>query len=180
MVAVWVVLFKRDKTFFFGDYEGFRLIKEQNPTQTTVPTAFERANPGNFTDNPSINRVVDPTTFDKAGLQYFNLFPLPTSTGVTQQLHGRPVLCAERHHGGRSRLDHNFRDGDLFFVRYTYNAVSTTIGGLFPTVSAAGLSVSPGGNLGSYPGPAFSNAHQAQLNYVHTFTPTTLLELKAG
>jgi hypothetical protein len=170
---------QRDKTFFFGDYEGFRLIKGQNPTQTTVPTAFERANPGNFTDNPSINRVVDPTAFDKAGLQYFNLFPQPTSTGVTNNYTVAPSY-AQNATTADGRVDHNFRNADLFFVRYTYNAVSTNIGGLFPTVSAAGLSVSPGGNLGSYPGPAFSNAHQAQLNYVHTFTPNTLLELKAG
>lgn len=170
---------QRDKTFFFGDYEGFRLVKGQNPTQTTVPTAFERANPGNFTDNPSINRVVDPTTFDKAGSQYFNLFPQPTSTGVTNNYTVAPSY-AQNATTADGRVDHNFSNGDLFFVRYTYNAVSTNIGGLFPTVSAAGLSVSPGGNLGSYPGAAFSNAHQAQLNYVHTFTPNTLLELKAG
>ena len=170
---------QRDKTFFFGDYEGFRLVKGQNPTQTTVPTAFERTNPGNFTDNPSINRVVDPTAFDKVGLQYFNLFPLPTSSGLTNNFTVASSY-AQNATTADARVDHHFGNGDLFFVRYTYNAVSTNIGGLFPTVSAAGLSVSPGGNLGSYPGPAFSNAHQAQLDYVHTFNPNTLLELKAG
>jgi hypothetical protein len=170
---------QRDKTFFFGDYEGFRLVKGQNPAQTTVPTAFERMNPGNFTDNPSINRVVDPTTFDKVGLQYFNLFPLPTSTALSNN-YTVASSYAQNATTADGRVDHHFNNGDIFFVRYTYNAVSTNIGGLFPTVSAAGLSVSPGGNLGSYPGPAFSNAHQAQLDYIHTFNPNTLLELKAG
>jgi hypothetical protein len=170
---------QRDKTFFFGDYEGFRLVKGQNPTQTTVPTAFERSNPGNFTDNPSINRVVDPTTFDKVGLQYFNLFPLPTGTALSNN-YTVASSYAQNATTADGRVDHHFNNGDIFFVRYTYNAVSTNIGGLFPTVSAAGLSVSPGGNLGSYPGPAFSNAHQAQLDYIHTFNPNTLLELKAG
>jgi Carboxypeptidase regulatory-like domain/TonB dependent receptor len=170
---------QRDKTFFFGDYEGFRLVKGQNPTQTTVPTAFERANPGNFTDNPAINRVVAPAAFDKVGLQYFNLFPQPTSTALTNNYTVAPSY-SQNATTADGRVDHHFNNGDIFFVRYTYNAVSTNIGTLFPTVSAAGLSVSPGGNLGSYPGPAFSNAHQVQLDYIHTFTPNTLLELKAG
>ena len=170
---------QRDKTFFFGDYEGFRLIKGQNPTQTTVPTAFERANPGNFTDNPAINRTVAPASFDTVGLQYFDLFPLPTSTALTNNYTVAPAY-SQNATTVDGRVDHRFNNSDLFFARYTYNAVSTNIGGLFPTVTAAGLSVSPGGNQGSYPGAAFSNAHQAQLDYIHAFTPNTLLELKAG
>jgi len=170
---------QRDKTFFFGDYEGFRLIRGVNPSQTTVPTAFERANPGNFTDNPAIGRIVAPALFDKVGLQYLNLFPLPTSTGLTNNYTVAPSY-AQNATTADGRVDHRFKNSDLLFARYTYNAVSTNIGGLFPTVTAAGLPVSPGGNLGSYPGAAFSNAHQAQLDYIHTFTPNTLLELKAG
>jgi hypothetical protein len=170
---------QRDKTFFFADYEGLRLVKGQNPTQTTVPTLFERANPGNFTDNPAINRVIPPNQFDAVGLQYFDLFPAPTGTGFTNNYTAAPPY-AQNATVGDGRIDHHFNNGDLFFMRYTYNTVSTNFGSLFPAVSAAGLTISPGGNMGSYPGPAFSNAHQAQLNYVHSFGPNTLLELKAG
>jgi len=173
---------QRDKTFFYGDYEGFRLVRGQNPTQTTVPTAFERANPGKFTDNPAIpagKQVVSPAVFDKVGLQYFNLFPAPTSAALNNNYTVAPSYM-QNATTVDSRVDRRFNNSDLFFARYTYNAVSTTIGGLFPTVTAGGLPVSPGGNQGSYPGAAFSNAHQAQLDYIHTFTPNTLLELKAG
>ena len=170
---------QRDKTFFFADYEGFRLVKGQNPTQTTVPTLFERAHPGNFTDNPAINRVIAPSQFDTVGLQYFDLFPAPTSSGFTNNFTAAPPY-AQNATVGDGRIDHHFGDGDLFFMRYTYNTVSTNFGSLFPAVSAVGLNIAPGGNLSSYPGPAFSNAHQAQLNYVHSFGPNTLLELKAG
>ena len=48
----------KDKTFFFADYEGLNIVRNLNPTTTTVPTLFERNNPGNFTDNPAINKIV--------------------------------------------------------------------------------------------------------------------------
>ncbi|MBW8749176.1 MAG: TonB-dependent receptor, partial [Acidobacteria bacterium] len=54
------------------------------------------------------------------------------------------------------------------------------IGTLFPAVNSAAGVIEPGGNLGSYPGPALTRAHQAHINYIHTFTPNLLLELKAG
>jgi hypothetical protein len=170
---------QKDKTFFFGDYEGFRLVKGQNPTQTTVPTASERANPGNFTDNPAIGAIIPPSSFDSVGLQYFNLFPLPNGPGLANNFTVAPAY-SQIANTADGRVDHRFKNSDLFYVRYTWNGVTTNIGGLFPAVNVGGATFSPGGNSGSYPGPATSQAHQAQLNYVHTFTPNTLLELKAG
>ncbi len=49
-----------------------------------------------------------------------------------------------------------------------------------PNVNVNGLTVSPGGNSQTYPGQAKDDAQQVQLNYVHTFSPTLILELKAG
>lgn len=43
---------KKNKTFFFGDYEGFSSALGY-PVINTVPTAFEEANPGNFSDIPN-------------------------------------------------------------------------------------------------------------------------------
>src|SRR5258708_22676064 len=43
---------KKDKTFFFGDYEALK-IRQGVPTgQIFVPTLFEEQNPGNFSDVP--------------------------------------------------------------------------------------------------------------------------------
>ena len=167
----------KDKTFFFGDYEGLRIVRGLNPTQTTVPTAFERANPGNFTDNPAIGTTVTPS--DKVGLQYFNLFPLPTSTALTNNYTVSPAN-SQTSDTADGRVDHRFSASDFGYVRYTFNRVITNVGGLFPSVTAAGLTIAPGGNLSSYAGPAKSLAHQVQFNYIHTFTPNLLLELKAG
>lgn len=169
----------RDKTFFFADYEGLDVVRNQNPTSATVPTLFERSNPGNFTDNPAINTVVPASSFDKIGLQYFNLYPAPTNSALTNNFVGTRA-DSQFAKTGDGRVDHRFKNGDLVYLRYTYNRVDTKIGTLFPAIGSAAGVIEPGGNLGSYPGPAQTRAHQAHLNYVHTFTPQVLLELKAG
>ena len=169
----------KDHTFFFVDYEGLNIVKNQNPVSTTVPTLFERQNPGNFTDNPAINTTVAAANVDKVGLAYFNLFPLPTAAGTTNTFTAaRPDSQFSK--TGDVRGDHRFSNGDLFYLRYTYNRVDTSIGSLFPAVNSAAGTIAPGGNLSAYPGPALTRAHQAHFNYIHTFTPNLLLELKAG
>lgn len=170
----------KEKTFFFADYEGLNIVRNLNPTTTTVPTLFERSNVGNFTDNPAINKIVNPADFDNIGLQYFNLFPLPTNNSAVSGNYVGAPRNSQNNKTADGRADHRFGDGDLAYLRYTYNAVDTTIGSLFPQVVSAAGPILPGGNLSSYPGPAVTRAHQAQLNYIHTFTPNVLVELKAG
>jgi Carboxypeptidase regulatory-like domain/TonB dependent receptor len=167
----------KDHTFFFADYEGLNIVRNLNPTTTTVPTLFERQNVGNFTDNPAINKIV--TTFDNVGRQYFNLFPLPTNNLLAGNYIAAPRYT-QFNKTADGRVDHRFAAGDLFYLRYTYNATDTNFGSLFPLVNSAAGNIFPGGNLASYPGPAVARAHQAQLNYIHTFTPNFLMELKAG
>jgi hypothetical protein len=174
---------KKDKTFFFGDYEGLRIVKGLNPSLTTVPTVYERnsltTGVADFTDNPAINLKVPAAQFDKVGLAYLNLYPLPTGPGLANNFVSAPTQT-QYSTTYDARVDHHFSDSNLFFARYTYNAVSTFIPGLFPTVQEAGVTISPGGNSGSYPGQAQDNAQQAQLNFVHTFSPSLVLELQAG
>lgn len=178
----------KDNTFFFADYEGLNIVRNLNPTTATVPTLLERQNVGNFTDNNTTDAtgkrivtypVVAAGNIDPIGLQYFNLFPLPTNTSLAGNYVGTP-RNTQFNKTADGRVDHRFADGDLFYLRYTYNSADTNIGSLFPLVNSAAGNIFPGGNLGSYPGPAVSHAHQAQLNYIHTFTSNVLVELKAG
>ena len=96
-----------DKTFFFADYEGLRRI-DGNPFVeiSTVPTAFEQANPGNLTDIGGAN--IPAASIDPTSLAYFKLYPLPNRVGdalagtdPVQQLHlctsGITQLFARRH-----------------------------------------------------------------------------------
>ena len=178
----------RDKTFFFADYEGLNIVRNLNPTTTTVPTLYQRQHVGDFTDSCSVVNGVRTcsqtyptvTNIDRVGLQYFNLFPLPTNNAVPSGNYVATPRNTQFNKTADGRLDHRLGNGDLFYLRYTYNAVDTNIGSLFPLTGSAAGQIFPGGNLGSYPGPAVTRAHQAQLNYIHNFTSHLLLEGKIG
>jgi len=165
-----------DRTFFFGSYEGFRQSQAQNPTTTTVPTAFQRANPGNFSDvgGPSTTTGIDPV-----GLSFFQLFPAPTTSGATNN-YTTTSFNRQDSDTFDARVDHRFRANDLFYARYTYNRTTTNIGGLFPAVSVKGVNVQPGGNTGGYFGPAKNNAQNGALDYIHIFSPSLLFEGQAS
>ena len=170
---------RRDRTFFFGDYERLYSNATSNPIQSIVPTQYEHDHPGDFSD---IGKpVYTAAQIDPVGLNYFKLYPGPN--GVLAN--GTPVYTSAPTRQQISntydvRVDHNFNGSNLFFARYTYNGVATNFGGRFPTTTVAGVTIAPGGDLGAYFGLANNIAHNAQLNYVHTFTPNLLLELKAG
>lgn len=75
----------KDKAFFYGDAEFFRLIRGSLPTQLTVPTLYQQQNPGDFSQNAPAcatiaATVVDPTQNQTTGCVYD---PDPTHvTGV--------------------------------------------------------------------------------------------------
>jgi Carboxypeptidase regulatory-like domain/TonB dependent receptor len=169
----------KDKTFFFGDYEGFRLVSGQSSRQLTVPTLFEEQHPGNFSDvgGPVI------TTIDPVGLEYFKMFPAPNTggAGATANNFTTPALNKTQNSSTFDiRVDHHFNNNNSLFARYTYNNVTTFIPGAFPIVTINGVKVNPGGLFFGFSGPAPDKAQQAQLDYTHVFSSTLLLELRAG
>jgi hypothetical protein len=161
--------------FFFGDYEEFRLVQGRAPVELTVPTAYEHAHPGDFTDvgGPLI------TNFDAAGLDYFGLYPLPNVAGSADQFvsanSGSNVS-----HVGDLRLDRKFADGDLLFGRFSYNQTLVFIPGQFPAVTEDGMTIEPGGLLTSFPGNMDDRAMNFALGYTRFFNARLVLELKAG
>ncbi len=157
----------RERTFFFGDYEGLRII-QGTTVSNVVPTLFEEQNPGNLTDvgGPVIAHP------DPIALKFFALYPAPnvgthtyvTSPNVIQNSNLFDV-----------RVDHSFNANNLLFGRYSYNKVVTNTPGAFPTVNGV-----QGGGSVSFPGSAVQPAQQALANFTHIFSPTLALELKAG
>ncbi len=169
----------KGRTFFFFDYEGLRISKAGNPTASTVPTAYEEQNVGDFTDNPSLNVKLTPAQIDAAGLAYFKLYPTPNETGFANNYISTQHIT-QTSSTYDARVDHRINDRNTLYARYTYNGVNSYIGGFFPAVQEAGLTIQPGGNFGLYEGPATNNAYNGALNYIHIFTPNLLVEAKAG
>jgi len=122
---------RRDKTFFFGYYEGFRNLQGQTFT-STVPSALERE--GNFsqTINPSTGEV-SPLINENTGQPYTNN-TLPSIDPISQNLLSYFPLpnvgtnlftTTQNLHEGRDqfgvRIDHSISSRDSIFVRYNYS-----------------------------------------------------------
>jgi outer membrane receptor protein involved in Fe transport len=164
---------KKNKTFFFGDYEGFRLVQGQSPTTSVVPTAYQQDNPGDFTDVGG--SLIPASNLDKAGLAYFSLFPKPNS-GTNKYVGSEKKT--QFSHVFDVRADHQLNESNSLFARFSYNKVNTESPGVFPKkeFGSTGIELYPSTGLGVAPQVAYN----AMLNYVHTFTPNLLLELKAA
>jgi hypothetical protein len=163
----------KNKTFFFGDYEGFRQVAGE--TQAA--------------DTPSYQELTDPLHSDLATIygltvvspiaqNWLALFPKPPATSTC-------TVCVYTGTQNRTqfsnifdvRIDQDFNAANLLYARYSYNNVATFTPGIFPITTVAGKTISPNGNVGSFAGPATDLAFNFQLNYTHVFSSNLLLNL---
>jgi hypothetical protein len=169
---------KKDKTFFFGDYEGLK-IRAGKPTGIIfTPTLFEEQNPGNFTDVGGT--IIPAGQLDPVALKYWKLFPAP-NTGSTTSLgpnYNANVNSAYNSTTYDARVDHRFSDRDSLFARFSYNPTFNSQPALFPDATVDGLKVSAGGGI--FPGPSEADAQNYMVDFVHIISPTMVLELKGG
>ncbi len=179
---------KKDKTFFFADYEGLRL-RQGITYASTVPTLAMHS--GNFAGLPQIfdpttgtssatrvpfaNNQILPARFNSTGLALLNLYPLPTTTGLTNNFTLSPVR-AQRDDTFDAKVDHMFSERNQFFARYSFNDTNSLKPGQLPAVN----DIFAGGDTGQFAGTARQRAQQAVASYIHTFTPSLLLDLKTS
>lgn len=165
----------RDRTFFFGSYEGYRSINSTTYLNV-VPTAYERTHPGDFSDacDPDTH-VCGPvlSTVNSVASRFFDLYPMPNTGSNIFTYTGRNTQNSNVYDG---RVDHRWSERDQSFVRYAHNQVDTFIAGTMPAVNG----IEPSGGAAYFPGKSFQRAQQIMINHLHTFSPHTQLELKAG
>ncbi len=180
---------RRDKTFFFFDYEGFRLVKGVTNT-STVPTLFEEQNPGNFSDLGAgcTNLTANPGwTPGVIGLNYFKMYPAPN---VAVPIPGGCAAPANNFTftGGQTqftgtydaRVDAHLSAKDTLFGRYTYNNADVYIPSNYPVVNINGTNINPGaGPYGNFSGPALDKDYSVALGYTHILTSNLVLDLRA-
>lgn len=116
----------RDKTFFFGNYEGFRL-REGTTRTAVVPSLAERA--GNFSTFP--NPIIDPTTgtpfagniipaarLDPVAQALLSVIPEP-NTGTN--LHTSSPATEKDLNEFTIRVDHSLSPNNTLTARYHFN-----------------------------------------------------------
>ena len=168
---------KRDRTFFFANYEGFREV-EASTAIATAPDAL--AHEGFL---PSANNSAACTSASSSGCaaipinpqtqQFLNLMP-PSNGPDNGDGTGELITAdkgATREDHGMVRIDHNFSNTHSVFARYTVDDSSS----LVPYV---------GTPPGTYQ-PGFPSLHLARNQYVTvqdraTLVPNWINELRFG
>ncbi len=172
---------KKDKTFFFVDYEE-KYQRHGIPFTGLVPTAAMRE--GNFTDNafgqPNTiqlagfpNNIIPSTSFDRVGQQLINLYPLPNANNAALGYNyvSEPVRSLNE---GKFdiRLDENISAKDTLFARFSYDQATSYVPGGAPGFAEQGAFASNQG--------VANHARNAAISETHVFSPTTVNQMSFG
>jgi outer membrane receptor protein involved in Fe transport len=145
----------KDRTFFFGSYEGTRLRRGESSI-STVPTAARRG--GDFSDSDALpifdpattrregNRdvrtrfpgnIIPPSRFDPVAKKAIDLYPLPNLPGEVNNYFfaGSFASDTDQYDG---RLDHNFNQNHRAFFRYSRRDFAETDPGPLPLPADGG------------------------------------------
>ncbi|MBI4165347.1 MAG: TonB-dependent receptor [Acidobacteria bacterium] len=168
---------KKDRTFFFGDYEGFH-SRLGRTFVATVPTLNMRN--GDFSELLPTNQLYNPNTgtpfagniitssdWDTVGNNVFQLYPSPTSSGRANNYTSSPSYKQDQNTFD-VKLDHRISDQNSIFGRYSFSNTVTFLPPAIPIGDAAQA------------GTSWQRSQGAQLNYIRTFSPRLLMRLRAG
>ncbi len=189
----------RDNLFFFSNYEGFRARRERSFVNT-VPLAEVRrgdftavrdifdpsttmaqaGTSSGFVRSPFPGRMIPSNRFDSVTSRLIQAYPLPQRAGLVNN-HTSVRKEKQKWDQGDLRVDWNWNERNTVFARYSRQDTITTRPSTFEPATVTGLSTPLGlGNEDTFAGDSVLKAHHAVLNWVHTYTPTFLMEGKIG
>lgn len=176
----------RDRTFFFGDFQGMRQAVGRSVT-STVPTPAQRQGRftqtiydpattmplagGGFRREPFPGNQIPLTRIDPVALQLLNRYPMPNLPGTANN-YRRVANEGLDQDQFDVRVDHRLGEDDQLFGRYSF--FTQTFTPVTPFPEGSGLISS--GTLGLED----TRAHQFAGNYIHVFSPRVVNELRFG
>jgi Carboxypeptidase regulatory-like domain/TonB dependent receptor len=173
---------KKGKTFFFGDYEGTRLLQGITYT-SSVPTLAMRQ--GNFsgianvfnpiTRTPFPNNQIPSNMINPTGQNLVNLYPLPQRPGLVNNFSFSPDRQVQDNKFD-VRVDQQLGQKGSLFARYSFDDVYNF---LPPELPAVG-DIQAGSDTGYFAGPAHLRAQSAATSYLYTFNSTLMLQQTLG
>jgi hypothetical protein len=107
---------------------------------------------------------------DANAIKLLNLFPNPTSGGISNNFTTSPKLFEHRN-SFDARMDANFNEKNQLFFRFSLTDDPQFIPGIFGGVADGG---------GFQQGDQTANAQQSALSYTHTFSPNLINVLRGG
>ena len=119
----------KDRTFFFGDYEGLRIVSGVTYTSSVPQLAqyndINSLNGGTPQDLVNEGNGTSGYAIDPIALAYLKLFPAPTNANTTGNNYVISPNKTQYSNTFDVRVDHRFNPSNLFFARVTYNKVDT-------------------------------------------------------
>jgi hypothetical protein len=181
---------KRDKLFFFADYQGSHDILGQ-VALPTIPTMAMRS--GDFLASPTI--IYDPGTGNASGqgrtpfpgqqipavrispiaAQYLSFLPPPTTSGLSANYQGVTDQTKAIDQFD-VKIDYVIASRDRMFFRYSYQQANVTNPGLY----GPGLGIYGGPSNSGFDATGPSRNQSPGLNYSHIFGPTLVMEARFG
>lgn len=189
---------RKDRTFFFADYQGIR-VRQPLSTISTIPTLAQRnmVTTGDFSGlgatiyDPQtvVNNVRSPfagnriplSRIDPAARALVGLLPEPTLPGATRNFAFNPNI-KQRTDQFDVRLDQNLGEADRFFVKYSFDDTNLETPGVLPVGNAGNIPIgqylsTSGGGVGT---TTPLRNQSVVLNHIKVFTPTLLNEARVG
>jgi Carboxypeptidase regulatory-like domain len=173
---------KKDKVFFFVDYEE-KYQRHGIPYTGLVPTAAMRN--GDFTDNafgqpnstalssPYVNNILPASSIDRVGQELINLYPLPNANNPALEYNYQSEPVRSLNEGKFDiRLDENLSTKDTLFARFSYDQAESYVPGGAPGFAEQGAFAS---------NQSIQNhARNAAISETHLFSPTTVNQMSFG
>ncbi|MBL8211317.1 MAG: TonB-dependent receptor [Bryobacterales bacterium] len=189
---------RRDRTFFFADYQGIRLAQPRT-TIASIPTLAQRdaVINGNFGQlglnvfdpysvtgglrAPFPGNVIPRNRLDPAAGRVFGLLPNPTSPAANRNFAFNPTQTQSTNQFD-VRVDQNVGTSDRFFFKYSFDKTSLVIPGSLPIANAGNIPSSAylaaDGTLPATDTPLRNQS--GTFNYVKVFSPTLINEVRLG
>jgi len=190
---------KKDKLFFFGDYEGYNLRQGKTSTSTVPTQAMRNGNfagianifdplsttpsassPSGYVRTPFPNNQIPLTAMDPAAVKIMNLYPLPQTNTLVNNYTASP----EETQGSQkfdTRIDYTVSTQNTIYGRYSFNQTPTVypsplpeVNGIWPSAGTAST------QTGYWVGSSNQREQSMGAGWVHTFNPRLLLDVQGG
>ncbi len=192
----------RNKTFFFGSYEGFRQTTSGLFT-TTVPTELQRegnfsqtydqsgklypiynpfstrpdpANPGHYIRDPFPGNIIPPNLIDPVAKAFLDYWPLPNAPGIAptgvNNYNSKNINTISKNDGSL-RVDQSLSEAMKLFGRFSFNRTEQNYANLYGN-SPNELLSNPNAKLDIY------DQAQVTIDFTDAINPTTFLDLNTS